>query len=195
LHDEAGLDSGAEGNWAPRVWRLRGAIERARASSAVEDVAKSLRGSRLALGANVHLSFPVANNRGGAPAVLEWDGHSAEDGVTVRSTDTPHASAIFCTNHYLKRRKQKAEGSTAQRLQSMTQGLSRKTAEGGKIGLEEAKQLLAGAAVRGEGSTYLSVIAKPAKRELLVAVAPRAGASATDGEWTHVAWEAVFSKK
>jgi hypothetical protein len=194
LHDEPGLDGGAEGGWVPRVWPLRGAIERAKASSAVEDVAGALRGTKLALGANVHLSFPVSGNRGGAPAVLEWDGNPAEEGVTVRTTSTPHASAIFCTNHYLKRRKRNADGSTAQRFRAMTEGVGKTASAGGTIDVEAAKRLLDTAAVRGEGSTYLSVIAKPATRELWVAVAPRAGASATDGEWTHVRWEEVFGK-
>ena len=43
--------------------------------------------------------------------------------------------------------------------------------------------------------TYLSVIAYPDSRRILVALSPKTGVSATQGRWVEVDWEKVFAAK
>jgi hypothetical protein len=193
LHDESGLPSEQEHGWIPRVLPLRQAIERARAASAIEDIAAVLRGIPLAMGANVHVSFPVANGSSLLPVVFEWDGNPLDQGVTIRRADPDlEADALFCTNHYLSRRNTLPEGSSQDRFLALTNGARGAAPEPGGIDLEAARNIMDAAAVRGSGSTYLSVIAFPGKREMVIAVAPEPGASATDGKWIRVQWETVF---
>ena len=190
LNDEAGLPPSRNGGWIPRVVPLRRAIETAGAATAVEDVARALRDAPLAAGGIVHVSFPSAAKSASGPAVIEWDGNEEGGGVTVRRGSE---QAIHCTNHYLERRNRDASGSSKERFDALKRGFETSASAGEKIDLARAKKLLDAAAVRGRVSTYLSVIARPDERRLWVAVAPRPGASATDGEWTEIAWKEVFA--
>ncbi len=193
LHDERGLPTETQGQWVARVVPLRQAIEMANRDSAAATVAECLRRSVPALGGNVMVSFPVTRGAANTPVVLEWDGNSMDHGVTIREPDVALGDRVFCTNHYLKRRAPESRDSSARRLQSMMDGVRLSESAGRPIDVEIAKGLLQGASVRGDISTYLSVVASPATRELWVAVAAGPGMSATDGGWTHIRWEEIFS--
>jgi hypothetical protein len=196
LHDEAGLPPARQTDFVPRVTALREAIEKARATNAVADVAGALRHVPVIMGGNIHVSFPLDPARPDhLPAVIEWDGNSRTGGVTVRNPAAGGLEAIFCTNDFLERRSGAPAASNCSHYKSMVQAASNHAKHGRKIGFPMAVAIMDRAAVRGDGSTHIAVIARPNARQLMVAVAPKPGASATDGEWVEVNWNAVFSQK
>jgi len=192
MHDENGLPPRAAAQRLPRSVVLRQAIERANAATALNDVAEILRNKPMMMGANIHLSMPAGNDRQ-LPAVFEWDGNATGGGITLRQT-APNLlpDALFCTNHYLKRRAVPLGGDSVKRLNAMA-SLARQTRDAKQtIDVPTAQKIIAAAAVRGSLSTQLSIIALPAKRQLIVAVSPKVGSPATDGPWVRVDWDEVF---
>ena len=117
LHDEKGLPAKGEGGFWPRIAAVRIAIEKARAATAVQDVAEALRGKPPLVGCSVHVSLPLAKGKAGPmPSVIEWDGNALTEGVTIRPPEGDAAAgSVICTNHYLKRREPKAGAGTRQR--------------------------------------------------------------------------------
>ena len=193
LHDERGLPPRLQGGWVPRVAVLRQAIEKARAASAIDDVAAVLRGAPLTMGGNIHVLAPMLPG-GPLPAIMEWDGNAQSNGLTIRtaSADLP---SIFCTNHYVERRAASGSGSSADRFARLERATKQAAARGEKIDVKAAQALMDQVAVRGGSTTYMSVIVRPHLRELTVAVSPGPGRSATDGHWVPVRWEEVFGAK
>lgn len=191
LHDESGLPREKSAAIVPRMLSLQAAVEAARADHAVEDVAKALRGSPVAVGNNIHVSSPVAPGRPETwPAILEWDGNPKEQGVTVRTVKADEfRSALACTNHYRARADRNAG---CGRYASLSEALRRAAADGRKLDLAAAREMLDRVAPQGQSMTYLSVVVFPKTRKMVVAFAPKAGVPATKGRWVPVEWDAVF---
>jgi hypothetical protein len=191
LHDEGGLPRDGGTTIIPRVLSLQAAVEGARGDHAVEDVAQRLRKSPVAVGNNIHVSAPVVADRPETlPAILEWDGNSKEQGVTVRGVKAEEfKSGLACTNHYRARADRNAG---CGRYAKLSEALRRRASDGAKIDLATAQAMLDSVAPNGGTMTYLSVVVFPAKRRMVVALSPKAGVAATKGRWVPVDWEAVF---
>jgi hypothetical protein len=185
VHDESGLPREKSTAIQPRILSLQSAVESARADHAVEDIAAALRRSPVAVGNNIHVSSPEI-----APAILEWDGNAKEQGVTVRAVKPDEfRTAIVCTNHYRARAER---NSGCGRYASLSEALRRAASEKRKIDLAAAQQMMDAVGPNGATMTYLSVIAFPKQRRMVVALATKPGVSATKGHWTTVDWDAVF---
>jgi hypothetical protein len=200
MHDERGLPAAkAPSGFWPRILALRQALEGARAATAVEDVAEALRGKAPMMGCNVHVSMPVRKGATGTlPSVIEWDGNPLSEGVTVRG---PRGSAacgsVACTNHYLKRREPAAGpgGNSEERLRLLSDAIAAAETAKTPIDLSKAKAMMDSVARSGGATTYLSVIAFPDSRKMVVALTPKTGVSATRGHWVEVDWQQVFAAK
>jgi hypothetical protein len=198
LNNETGLPPRAAGGFWPRISALRPAIETARAASAVKDVAAALRGKAPMMGCIVHVSVPTAKGKGALPSVIEWDGNPLTEGVTVREPEGgAGAGFILSTNNYLKRREGPPEttGDSARRLKILDGALAAVREAKGKVDLEKAEAMLDSVAPQGGFMTYLSVIAFPDTRRLVIAVTPKTGVPATKGHWVEVDWQQVFAAK
>ncbi|MBI3855889.1 MAG: hypothetical protein HY293_09395 [Planctomycetes bacterium] len=191
LHDEAGLPREKGAALQPRLLSVQAAVEAARADHAVEDVAQALRRSPVAVGNNIHVSAPIQSDRPETlPAVLEWDGNSREQGVTVRGPRAEEfRTALACTNHYRARAER---NSGCGRYASLSEALRRAASEKRKIDVAAAQQMMDAVAPQGGTMTYLSVIVFPKQRRMVVALASKPGVSATKGRWTTADWDAVF---
>jgi hypothetical protein len=83
----------------PRALALRQALVVAKRADFVQSVPAALRQFHVGVGSNVHVAGPAAADRPPA-CVVEYDGRSVGDGVTVRLPDNDAlAEAIICTNH------------------------------------------------------------------------------------------------
>jgi len=185
VHDESGLPRDRNAAIQPRILSLQSAVESARADHAVEDIAQSLRRSPVAVGNNIHVSSAETT-----PAILEWDGNAKEQGVTVRSVKPEEfRTAIVCTNHYRARTERNAG---CGRYATLSEALRRAASEKHKLDLAAAQQMMDAVGPNGATMTYLSVIAFPKQRRMVVALATKPGVSATKGRWTTVDWDAVF---
>jgi hypothetical protein len=191
VHDEGGLPRENGKTFMPRILSVQAAVETARPDRAVEDIALALRRSPVAVGNNIHVSAPILADRPESlPAILEWDGNSKDQGVTVRSPRADEfRTALACTNHYRARADRNAG---CGRYAKLSEALRRSAAEGRKIDLAAAQQMLDSVAPNGASMTYLSVVVFPKQRRLVVAFAPKPGVSATKGRWVTVDWDAVF---
>jgi hypothetical protein len=63
------------------------------------------------------------------------------------------------------------------------------------IGPEKAKAMMDSVARGSQVTTYLSVVALPDSRKMVVARLPQAGVPATRGPWVEVEWKAVFAAR
>ncbi len=82
-----------------------------------------------------------------------------------------------------------------QRFRRLTEAAAAARDAKAPIDLEKAKAMLASVARGGGMTTYLSVIAFPAARKMVVATLPEAGVPATKGPWVDVEWDQVFGAK
>jgi hypothetical protein len=196
LHDEQGLPPSIPRGFCPRISALRQAVEHARAATAVEDVAATLRGKTPLMGGNVHVSMPMAAGKDSPrPSVVEWDGNAKDGGATIRAPQDD--GALFCTNHFLARRPLAtgATGDSQRRFGLLSDAAAATRTAKGKIDPEKAKAMLNSVARSGGTTTYLSVIAFPGSRRMMVAVFPKSGVPATQGHWVDVEWDQVFGAK
>jgi hypothetical protein len=185
LHDEVGLPREKGAAFQPRLVSVQAAVESASSDQAVEDVAQVLRRSRVAVGNNIHVS-----SSGSVPAILEWDGNSKDEGVTVRAPRMEEfRSAIVCTNHYRARTERNAG---CGRYASLSETIRRAALEKRRIDLRAAQEMMDAVGPNGGAMTYLSVVVFPKKRRMVVALASRPGVSAAKGRWTSVDWDSVF---
>jgi hypothetical protein len=181
LHDEGGLPRDASAVPVPRALSLQAAAETCRT---IDEVAAALRKSPVAVGNNIHVS-----QASGAAAVLEWDGNRKEDGVTVRPVRADEfASGIVCTNHFRARAERNAG---CGRYAKLAAGLK----SGSKIDLAAAKRMLDSVAPNGASVTYLSIVAFPGERRVVVAFSPKQGVSATKGAWTEIRWDELLASR
>jgi len=181
VHDEAGLLREKGAAIQPRILSVQSAVEAARPDHAVDDIAQALRRSPVAVGNNIHVSSAET-----VPSILEWDGNAKDQGVTVRQVRPDEfRTAIACTNHYRARAERNAG---CGRYATLSEALRR----GRKIDLAAAEQMMDAVAPNGATMTYLSVIAFPKQRRMVVALATKPGVSATKGRWTPIDWDAVF---
>lgn len=195
VHDEAGLP-GPNVRFRPRILVLRQAIERARPTTAAEDVAAALRGQPPAMGGNIHVSVPRGAAGDALPAVVEWDRNEREQGASIRRPEAG-AEAIFCTNHFLARRDPPTDenGSSPRRFRRLAEDTRRARQAGATIDVAAAQRMMDAVAVRGGSMTYMSMIILPAQRRAFVARAAEPGASATDGPWVEIVWDDLFAAK
>jgi hypothetical protein len=197
LHDEPGLPVRLQRGFWPRISALRVAAEKAHAATAVKDIAEALAGKPPMVGCNVHVSMPVTKD-GPLPSVLEWDGAALTGGVTVRGPEGTAASgSIVCTNHYLKRRAAPPGCSpdSERRYNLLTDTIAGFRKAQAAIGLEKAEAMMHSVSRSGDFVTYLTVIAFPETRKMVVALSPKTGVSATRGHWVEVDWKTVFEAK
>jgi hypothetical protein len=174
LHDEAGLPAARTEGWIPRFLALRSAVERA---GTPDEVVERLRGSPVRVGNNILAA-------GATALVAEWDGHAKDGGATRRAAA---GESIVCTNHYLSRAA-RGGGESGGRYASLAGAIG----EDRKIGLDEARAMLARVSKSGANVTHLSAIVWPQSRRLAFAFSPGNGRSAAEGRWTELGWDDVF---
>jgi hypothetical protein len=195
-HHERGLHPSAPEPWQPRAIVLRDAIESSRATDSIDEVARSFEDRAVTLGNCTHIALPARGHPNRPlPFVLEWDGNRLQNGVTVRLEDPSMiANAILCTNHYVRRRPEKSEGSenSHKRYQALLGSLQRLDASKSTIDVEKAIRIMDSVARNGKTVTYLTVIAVPGERKMVFAVSPGLGVSATRGEWIEITWNQIF---
>lgn len=167
MHDAPSLPPSLQSGFTPRALALRAAVESAHASTVFEDVKRVLRGRVCAVGNNVMVTRPNADD-GQAAVVFEYDGHLLRDGgVTVR-TAREGEDFIACTNHYRKRQPPTPCG----RYLNLRSVLERIAGEGGQqhVKAERAWKMLRGASSAG-AFTHYAVLFEPNKRLLHAAFA------------------------
>ena len=195
-HDEQGLQCPAAGKWLPRSIVLRDVIESARAEDSVDRIASIVKERPARSGNNTHIARTVHDHANGSlPFVLEWDGNRVEDGATVRIEDPSVVKdAIVCTNHFVRRRTEKLEGSSDSRMrfQVLTDSLREYHDSKKTIGVENAIKIMDSVARSGEIVTYLTSIAIPGEKRIVFAVSPGGGISATREEWIEITWDQIF---
>lgn len=194
-HDEDGLAVEATTGFTPRLLVNRDAIERLRLGQNLDQIAQLFSNKTTITGTNTHISFPSRNPANGPRAcVVEWDGNPMEGGATVRLSDAHvEANALFCTNHYLRRREPKAGGGSSQsRMTSLVEAIRCARTKGAAMGLEEAKQAMDAVAASGDGVTYLTAIVYPDERRIVFATTPDTGVPATKGRWVEIHWDDIF---
>lgn len=193
LHDAAGLPNRNTRGWVPRTIALRSAIEKARGTHAVEDVAEVLRGLPVRRGGNIHVSGPLgAGESPSVPGVLEWDGNPEGSGVTVRrSGRRPAAGALLCTNHY-RLRGAPTPPKRCRRYSTLSGAVAKLASGRRRADLRTAKSMLDSVARNGNSVTYCSVVVWPGKRRYVVSLSPSQGVSATRGRWVTVDWDDIF---
>jgi len=183
------LVSSDKTNRTPRCLALREALEHARSDTALADVPEALRRQPILVGNNILVCRSAP--RGPLAAVLEWDGHAQDFGVTLRSGEQRNgASAIFCTNHYLDRGGTSPEAGSLGRYAAMREETGRFLAEEKQIAsLQEARRVLA----RSAGpKTLHSVVVWPATRRWAVALSPGEGKPAVHEPWMEFSWTDVL---
>ena len=186
LHDERGLQGTAKSGWVPRSLALRTAIEGATGAAAVADVAASLKGLPVRMGNNIH----VVGTRG-PTAVLEWDGHSKDGGVTSRGPEG--RESLVCTNHYCLRNIADPGPDSGGRFTTVSQGVDVAAGSDRKLDLDAAKRILDSVGRSGFVVTHLSYVAWPASRRIAFAVSPQTGVTAGKGRWISFEWKDVFA--
>jgi Acyl-coenzyme A:6-aminopenicillanic acid acyl-transferase len=195
-HDTNGFQASPEKKWEPRAIVLRNAIESARANDSAEGIARLFMNRSVRLGSNTHVVMPLnRGQKGTSPFVVEWDGNSRDNGVAVRLEDPAIVpDAIVCTNHYLKRRPEKANTlkSSERRMQLMIDTLQGCRAAHKLINVERALEIMNSVAQRGDWVTYLTVIAIPKEKKIFFAITPGKGVPAPYGKWTELTWNEVF---
>jgi hypothetical protein len=195
-HDAHGLNPSASEKWEPRAIVRRDAVESARATNSIGEVAQLFENKPVKLGNSTHIGLPVSKNPNSPlPFVLEWDGNPLNDGVTVRVEDPSIvANAIVCTNHYVKRRPEQFKGldDSHKRFGILVESLQKVQASKSVISVEKAIKMMDSVAKNGKTVTYLTVIALPGERKMIFSVSPESGVSATKGEWIEITWDRIF---
>jgi len=194
-HDEQGLPGEATAGFTPRLLVNRDAIERLRVGQDPVEIARLFSNQKTITGTNTHISFPSRKRAGGPEAcVVEWDGNALDSGATIRLPDARvDSEALFCTNHYLRRRRPEGTvGNSQRRMTSLVEAVRRARSRNAPMEIEKIKQALHTVAASGESVTYLTAIAFPDQRRIVFATTPGPGVPATQGQWIEVSWEGVF---
>jgi hypothetical protein len=195
-HDEQGLKSISVSNWVPRAIVLREAIEAVRTNDSIDKITGIFKNRSVRLGNNTHIALPIPWNKTISPAfVIEWDGNPQENGATYRVVDQfVTEDALVCTNHFVKRRLGAlvSAGNSRVRFKLLADFLLKCRASKKTIDVDAAIRMMDLVAEGGETVTYLSVIAVPSERRLILAISPGQGISATKAEWIELTWDQIF---
>jgi len=204
IHDVRGATAPtARSGLTARLPALRTALESARPAHAVADLAKALKGTKPALGSNVHVSLPRGSDGPATPAaVIEWEAAAGQrtNGVAVRTVRRPSDDDepfILCTNHHATRHAHDPHRRPDSRARAERLARAARIAveNGRTIGGGEACGLLDSVCKRGRVVTHLSAIAWPDRATVAFAVSPAPGAAATGGQWRAVNIGEIFKLK
>lgn len=168
MHDANGLPMSAGQPFTPRSLVLREALERASATTFVDDVRTVFEKRHVMVGNNIHVSRPAGD--GPNAVVFEYDANRQDQGVTLRVDDgrsapstngTPLPPLAICTNHMRSRR----EAEPCERYERLSAELARLSRDharlDGRAALEKLKTVT-------RRDTLHSVVLLPASKILLL---------------------------
>jgi hypothetical protein len=194
LHDGGVRTNQTEGTFTPRILAIRSALETADPENAAKYIAEQLRRTRPTMGSSLHVSAPLDPAEPGTlPAVLEWDMHEADGGVTVRAVSLDHPGGLVCTNHFAQRDGGDASDDSARRYDRLTDALEQSAQWERPVAFEDARRILDMVAKNGQTVTYISCLVWPAQRKVALGMTPDHGVSATKAPWVTFTWDDVFN--
>lgn len=197
MHDSNGRKPTHRGQFVPRTYALRDAIEQAHAASAIEDVERVLQREASLTGNNFHVSGPYRGKIDPA-TVFEYDGDVMQGkGVTRRvaadEKSEPLAEVLLCTNHYCRRAAPKA----CARYARIKAYLEKLRSEDRKIDITIARDVMRSVAGPSEvqpSDTVHSVVFLPNDKEFYVSFADAEQHNATQNEPIRFTLAELFKK-
>ncbi|MCC7146862.1 MAG: hypothetical protein IT443_10490 [Phycisphaeraceae bacterium] len=198
----AGNDGGIDESQAhvkdpqPGALLLRTVLETAPPDKVVEEFTKAIQ-DHVALGLLYHFVYPTPDGKNPA-VIVEYDPRTAgPDGMNsrLRHPAARFPDVLMVTNHCMAIDTPPHEESVA-RYKRFSEAISAFGRQGAKIGFDQARDIMRSVAKAALTNTTLyTAVAWPAERKVMVAVAPRAGASATESRYVLIEWDRLFAIK